>query len=162
MPLYTMAEDGNNAWEEITAKDLDDAKQQLREWAADSDWNMDTYDSSTIQVDYQLYEGRWEPGNDADPVYEYTHTFEPTAPDCTDGREHDWIATVEHEGGLAENPGVQGHGGGVIIHDHCKHCGVQRTQDTWAQNPSTGAIMDCTVVSYAEAPDDWIPEEADD
>jgi len=150
MTTYTMVEDGNNAWEIIHATDLQDAKQQLQEWAAGADWNQDEPDASTIQVDYALYEGRWEPGEDGDPVYEYTHTYDPTPPPCT-GTEHEWEATVEQEGGLEENPGVWGHGGGVVIHDHCRHCGTRRTRDTWAQDDTTGEIIDVPVITYHPA-----------
>lgn len=159
---YTMAEDGNNAWETIQADSLDDAKKQLHDWARDSDWNMDEWDATTIQVDYALYAGKWEPGDDAEPAYEYRHTFHPDEPACIDtNTEHDWTSSVKTEGGLKENPGVFGHGGGVIIHDHCRHCGVQRTQDTWAQDPTTGSVLDCTAVSYARAADDFEREASD-
>ena len=41
-------------------------------------------------------------------------------------------------GGLEENPGVWGNGGGVIIHEVCQTCGVHRHTNTWAQNPVNG------------------------
>jgi hypothetical protein len=41
-------------------------------------------------------------------------------------------------GGLRENPGVQGHGGGVTIHRVCAHCGCLRIYDSWAQRRDTG------------------------
>lgn len=62
---------------------------------------------------------------------------EPLCPSNEDG--HEWTATVEREGGLAENPGVWGNGGGVVIHEHCKHCDMLRVRDTWATNPDDGS-----------------------
>jgi hypothetical protein len=52
--------------------------------------------------------------------------------------DHDWQSPHALVGGLKENPGVRGHGGGVVIHEVCVHCGTLRVTDTWAQNPSTG------------------------
>lgn len=46
-----------------------------------------------------------------------------------DGRdEHDW----------ADYQGPVGHGGGVIYTEVCRHCGVYRETDSWAQDPSDG------------------------
>jgi hypothetical protein len=58
-------------------------------------------------------------------------------PCCTES-EHDWQSPYELLGGCKENPGVWGHGGGVIIHEVCMHCGCERVTDTWAQRPDTG------------------------
>ena len=55
---------------------------------------------------------------------------------CRD--DHEFISTHEVEGGLKENPGVFGNGGGVIINEHCKFCSVTRRKDTWATNPDDG------------------------
>lgn len=68
----------------------------------------------------------------------HTITIEPVEPDCIDGEEHDWQSPIELVGGIKENPGVWGNGGGVIINEVCIHCGCGRKTNTWAQNPSTG------------------------
>lgn len=65
------------------------------------------------------------------------------APSCDDP-EHDtcdWIATHAIEGGLEENPGVWGHGGGVKMYTHCSHCDCNRTRmvNTWDTNPCDGS-----------------------
>ena len=60
---------------------------------------------------------------------------------------HNWTATYDREGGLKENPGVVGNGGGVIIHEHCTRCNCTRTTDTWATNPIDGT-QGHTVVEY--------------
>lgn len=64
--------------------------------------------------------------------------IEPTVPDCADGQEHDWASPHEMVGGLEENPGVCGNGGGVISHSVCLRCGCGRTIDTWAQDLTDG------------------------
>lgn len=56
-------------------------------------------------------------------------------PECSES-EHSWASPYEVFGGLKENPGVWGHGGGVIIKELCKHCGCERTTDTRAQRLS--------------------------
>ena len=53
---------------------------------------------------------------------------------------HKWVSTQEREGGLKENPGVYGNGGGVVIMKHCEYndCSWTKKTDTWAQNPANG------------------------
>lgn len=88
---------------------------------------------------------------------------EPIEPYCTEGCDHHWESPHEVVGGLTENPGVQGHGGGVIIREVCAVCGCYRVTDTWASHPSTGE-GGLTSVSYEE-PDEtsasWVREWAD-
>ncbi len=80
-----------------------------------------------------------------------TIVIEPEAPDCADGREHDWQSPLALVGGIADNPGVWGHGAGIKIHEVCCHCGAHRHTDTWAQRRDTGE-QGLREVSYA-APD---------
>jgi len=69
-------------------------------------------------------------------------------PDCeSDGGVHNWQSPIELVGGIKENPGCWGHGGGVIITEVCMHCGCKKTTDTWAQRPDTGE-QGLTSVSY--------------
>lgn len=67
-----------------------------------------------------------------------TVPLEPMEPDCADDEAHDWQSPHSLVGGLEENPGVHGNGGGVVITEVCRHCGCKRVTDTWAQNPSNG------------------------
>jgi hypothetical protein len=67
----------------------------------------------------------------------HTIEIEPTAPECS-ADAHEWVAPYSVLGGLKENPGVRGHGGGVILTRVCQHCGRYRLVDTWAQNPENG------------------------
>lgn len=68
----------------------------------------------------------------------HTIAIEPDEPDCEDGHEHDWRSPYSVLGGVKENPGVWGNGGGVLLKEVCAHCGTYRITDTWAQCPSTG------------------------
>lgn len=67
-----------------------------------------------------------------------TVTLDEPEPDCPQHREHDWQSPHALVGGLTENPGVHGKGGGVLVTEVCRHCGCKRVTDTWAQNPTTG------------------------
>ena len=73
-------------------------------------------------------------------------------PDCEDGEEHDWRSPYSVLGGFKENPGVWGHGGGVIIREVCAHCGQYRITDSWAQRPDTGE-QGLESVEYEDADD---------
>ena len=63
--------------------------------------------------------------------------IEPDEPPCVDG-DHKWQAPHAIVGGLEENPGVFGNGGGVIYHEICLRCGCRKTVNTWATDPNTG------------------------
>lgn len=73
--------------------------------------------------------------------------IEPAEPACSHGEGHDWQSPVEIVGGIDENPGVRGSGGGVIIDECCMHCGCQRQTDTWAQDRTDGE-QGLTSVTY--------------
>jgi hypothetical protein len=92
---------------------------------------------------------------------EKTHTIaiHPDEPYCTES-DHDWHSPHKVVGGIKSNPGVQGHGGGVLITEVCVHCGCYRVMDTWAQNPETGE-QGLESVEYLDADDQslaWIEE----
>ncbi len=75
-----------------------------------------------------------------------TVRVDPAEPDCSAGK-HDWQSPHDIVGGCESNPGVHGHGGGVVITEVCVHCGCSRTTDTWAQRPDTGE-QGLTSVAY--------------
>jgi len=64
--------------------------------------------------------------------------LDPPEPACADGKAHDWQAPHEIVGGIEDNPGVWGNGGGVIINEVCMRCGCARIINTWAQDRSDG------------------------
>lgn len=73
--------------------------------------------------------------------------IEPEEPDCVEGKSHDWASPHRVVGGIKENPGVWGIGGGVIIHEACLRCGCGRVTNTWAQDMTDGE-QGLTSVSY--------------
>ena len=104
-----------------------DVHTYANEWAHEGDYG-DV--KSTIWVDTQII-------YDGDIIAVHTTAIDPDEPDCTED-EHDFRQSYELFGGCKENPGVWGHGGGVIIHEACYHCGCKRIHNTWAQRMDTG------------------------
>lgn len=80
------------------------------------------------------------------------------APDCPAG-EHAWEQPYLGVGSR-ENPGCWGSGHGTIkSRSVCAHCGIYRTTDYGASNPSNG--QQCTRISYEDADDKslaWVEE----
>lgn len=111
-----------------------------QEYVDDGDWGDQ---SMTSWIDVATWREGWEIDEDGETsevqVDEETHTIEiqPEEPDC-EADKHDWRAPFELLGGIEENPGCWGHGGGVIYREVCAHCGVYRVTDTWAQRRDTG------------------------
>jgi hypothetical protein len=62
----------------------------------------------------------------------------PDEPACTADDGHEWKSPHSVVGGLKENPGCWGHGGGVKTAEVCLSCGTLRHTDTWATNPCDG------------------------
>lgn len=93
-------------------------------------------------------------GKDIDDYHvKHVATAHPPEPDCPYDKPHVWTATYEKEGGLEENPGVFGHGGGVILNQHCAKCGMKRIRDTWATNPNDGSEGHVTLQYIASEED---------
>lgn len=124
--------DDGNAEIEIEAESAEEAAQ---EYVDGGDWGNG---SETVWID--VYVTPVDDDGEAidDERERITITLDAEEPECEDGEEHDWRSPYSVLGGLEENPGVWGHGGGVIITEVCAHCGRYRVTDTWAQNPGTG------------------------
>jgi len=129
----------------------------VRAWLEATDWE----NSSTL-----WFTGYAIPLDPSTGASDGTHrvrvsvTLHPEPPKCATGQEHDWRSPIEIVGGIAENPGVWGHGGGVRIHEVCANCGVHRHTDTWATNPETGE-QGVESIAYEDADDettDWVAE----
>lgn len=141
------AYDGPRPWilrddgveETIDACDLDEARERAEEWAREGGWDLT---GGTIWVDVAIIDPATR-----ERVERVTVQIDQPEPRCERGHEHDWQSPHEIVGGLKENPGVWGHGGGVIITEVCMHCGCARITDTWAQRPDTGE-QGLTSVSY--------------
>lgn len=63
---------------------------------------------------------------------------EAPVPACAGDGGHDWQSPHEIVGGIRENPGVWGSGGGVKMTRVCMRCGCGKHTDTWAQDPVDG------------------------
>ena len=129
-----VADDGNA---EVEYPLCDSPQDAANEYVSDGDWGDDQSKSDWVTVDAW---SRWSLGNvvlDDDDRSSYDIEIKPQEPECPDG-DHDWCSPYEVVGGIKENPGVWGHGGGVIIHEVCRHCGCLKTTDTWAQRHDNG------------------------
>ena len=121
--------------EPIEAETLADALEQAEEWIRDGNW--DTTEGTVWATGYLI-----EIDEENDFVEADRHrievTINPDEPPCVDADKHDWQAPHALVGGIKENPGVWGNGGGVTISEVCMRCGCGKFTDTWAQNPETG------------------------
>jgi hypothetical protein len=122
--------DDGNAEVEITA---DSAQDAAEEYVSDGDWG-EIESTTWINVYVQEVNKDREDVGGRERCKVVLH---PKVPSCTQD-EHDWQSPHSIVGGLKENPGVHGHGGGVTIAEVCMHCGCERVTDTWAQDPVTG------------------------
>lgn len=133
MKYWEITEGG--AYEIIPASTLDDALETAIDWAKEGDWP--TYEGPCY-IEVRVWEVDKEGNRLDDGEDGYADIVLPMdEPDCIS--EHDWQSPHEIVGGIKENPGVWGNGGGVIINECCMNCGCKRTTDTWATNPSNGS-----------------------
>jgi hypothetical protein len=133
MRTYALRDAESGVTEKITAASLNEARQQAEEWARQGDYNLDDGDETIWVRVYILNE-------DGENVESVKVAIDPPAPKCVDGQRdsHDWQSPHEIVGGIAENPGVWGHGGGVTVTECCVRCGCGRETDTWAQDMTDG------------------------
>ena len=124
---------GTEAAQDAEAQRL--AEQAARDWARDGDWGND---GAVVTVWYTLED------DDSEWAEEYVEVeIEPDHSAlirAADGRpqrescgddpdDHAW--TGDGEGGVSENPGVWSTGGtSMVIHTHCRRCGLHRTERT--------------------------------
>jgi len=163
-----VADDGNA---EVEYPEADTLREAAQSYVDDGDrGDPDDDEPSTSWVDVWAWrvglvlvpvEGD-EDKRDVDTVEidreRYTIKTDPDEPECADGCEHDWRSPLSVVGGIAENPGVWGHGGGVVMTEVCRHCGCYRVTDTWAQRMDTGE-QGLRSTKYREADDEslaWV------
>lgn len=128
--------------ETFEADTREEALAAAKDWYADGDWGQQ---DSTTWIEFCFGEAD-EDGNLGEDYETITITLEPEEPECT-ADEHDWQSPHSIVGGIKENPGVWGNGGGVKISECCMNCGCQKLTDTWAQNPNNGE-QGLTSVTY--------------
>jgi hypothetical protein len=114
------------------------AREAAEEYVADYDASEETYWAGirTWRRGYILQDGEAV----EIPVHEKTITaaVHPKEPECEDESSHDWQSPHEIVGGIESNPGVWGHGGGVMVTEVCMNCRCGKHTDTWAQDPESG------------------------
>lgn len=160
--------------ERLDAITIDQARARAQTLARAGDWGLDTNGelrkSAHIEVDvieYALPEGARPEDFDCvggeyapeglDEIRRETVSvvIEPEPPGCI-ANTHDFVAPVEVVGGMEENPGVQGHGGGVIVRTVCRHCGLYRIEDTWDQTQGPEPVESVRYESADDAALRWI------
>jgi hypothetical protein len=137
-----------------------DAEAAIEAWLTDGEWDTS---EGTLHLTACAYPVDPTTGTKHDEGRVYGKvTIQPPIVACADASDHEWHSPYSVLGGIAENPGVWGHGGGVIIREVCAHCGTYRVTDTWAQDRSTGE-QGLTEVSYEDADDAseaWVARRA--
>ncbi|MEN6525464.1 MAG: hypothetical protein ABFD65_03130 [Candidatus Polarisedimenticolia bacterium] len=109
-----------------------DADAALEAWVQDGDYGQDAEEEpKTVFV-----AARWRRQDGAEGSLMVG--VEPAPPRCACSDGHVWEAPHELVGGLEDNPGVFGHGGGVVAHRVCLACGTERLDDSWATDPASG------------------------
>lgn len=128
--------DGSGVTQTIQAADLVAARVAAREWVEGGDYHSGEDGESTIWEDVRI---EWidEDGDECEDEVRNI-AIDPPTPKCLRGKEHDWQTPHEIVGGLKENPGVWGSGGGVKGTYVCLHCGCGKHWDSWAQRRDNG------------------------
>lgn len=127
---------------EIEAKSHVAAVRRVKADAKEAYQNRNKTNFVSVSIDFNPKRGP------ARTIFNKTVSVHPSEPPCK-GAQHNWKAPYEIVGGVRENPGVFGSGGGVLITEVCVNCGCGRRTDTWAQNPSNGE-QGLTSISYVE------------
>lgn len=142
--VYSIEGDGGSTVRDGTPDQ--DHRDALADWVRAGNW-----DEATLPIWVAASVTMVDPvTGDRIDVCDARVEIEAEEPDCEDGCEHDWRSPHSVLGGLRENPGVVGHGGGVIITEVCRHCATYRRTDTWAQDPETGE-QGLTAVTYRDS-----------
>lgn len=97
------------------------------------------YDTTTGTVWTTIHARSLDANGDFDEEDDDSRTYaiDPPEPKCALA-DHDFRSPLSVVGGIDSNPGVYGHGGGIISTEVCSHCGLYLVTDTWAQNPENG------------------------
>ncbi|WP_146152102.1 hypothetical protein [Ahniella affigens] len=146
-----VADDGNA---EVEYEDAKSGREAAEEYVSDGDWGNDR--SKTTWVKVCVWRRAFDVSqlceviNERDEEDQHKIEIEPEVPECEDGKVHEWVTPYSVLGGLRENPGVWGHGGGVVAKEICRHCGVYQITDTWAQDPEDGE-QGLTSTEYKDA-----------
>jgi hypothetical protein len=161
-----LASDEPRAWEVRDGQAQDilhdvapaDAEAAIEAWLTDGDW-----DTSEGPLHLTAYAYPIDPTTgtaDGEGRACGEATIEQDAPDCEGDEEHTWRSPHSVVGGLRENPGVHGHGAGIIAREVCPHCGWYRVYES-ARQDGSGRYHEA--ISYAEPDEDslaWVARRA--
>ena len=156
-----MADDGNAEVEMVS----DSFAEAAQEYVDDGDWGDSCL--STDWVTIYVWR-RWILGDIVidEERESFSIAIEPQEPECLNESGHEWVTPYKVLGGLPENPGCWGHGGGIIQHEVCVHCGTLRTTDTWAQRRDTGeqglTSITYTMLHEHDFEDSWLAWKKDE
>ena len=158
------ADDGNA---EIHIPDADSGEDAARQYVEGGDWGDR---SETVWIDVWAWRRGFALDEDGRVITiemdraRHTIELEPEEPECEHADGHDWQSPYEVLGGCRSNPGVWGHGGGVVIREVCAHCGMYRITDTWATDKSSGrqGLMSVKYADADEASIRWIERQRRD
>jgi len=156
MARYRVQDDGYS--EDFEADDDDAAVAFAEEWLRSGDWDR----SQTLFLKAEVIELD-DDGEYGETLGHVRVTLLPEEPRCVSGS-HVWCSPYDLLGGLRENPGVFGHGGGVRIKEICKHCGLCKLTDTWATNPCDGTEGHEAVEYFppGERELEWLAQQQDE
>lgn len=150
MNTYSCTDDGSVDIK-ITAET---AREAAEEYVKGGDWGDGT-ETIWVTVAVTLLDAAGEPADEPEHI---TVTIEADEPSCEGDAAHDWQSPYSLLGGIKENPGVQGHGAGVIITEVCACCGKYRVTDTYAQDPSNGrqGLRSVAYQDATEESEEWV------
>lgn len=162
MPKYfAIMRDGSDDTTYYDAYNDEDAVRLAEQWVRGGEWDYE--DNSTTWFDYSVHrlpvnqtlhnDDAWSWDADKYMVKKDTVTMHPLEPACSSACDHNWISTVEIEGGMPANPGVFIHGYGVLVLLHCAHCNITKTVDTNAQRADTDE-KGLQAISYGKLDDE--------
>lgn len=130
------ADDGNA---EILVDGAANGYSAAKSYVETGDWDDGEPNLTTFWVNVGAYRQGLDSDGEWTQVDEKTYKIavEPEEPECEYSGHH-WDSPYSIVGGLREDPGVHGNGGGVVITNVCLQCGCERKVNTWAQDPQDG------------------------
>lgn len=142
---YTLMDEVSGCYDFVVARSEDQLRARARAWVDPADYGEV---NETFWVGVMLLKGWVKEFSRDRHIGDVRVAVEPQEPKCTHPA-HDWLSP-RFLGGIPENPGVWGNGGGVIRTECCSHCGRYRVTDTWATDRGTGR-QGLTAISYRHA-----------
>lgn len=132
---WTIYDYGTEEYRKLTEDDVEetDIDESIKTYVVRCDGIEEEIEAENPQEAIEEYMGDCWPPEDETYYVNLTvngewHriTIHPEEPSCNK-KKHDW-----------EQESVWGHGGGVIITDKCRHCGLKKVLDTWAMDRENG------------------------